>query len=408
MEKVARKKKRRHPIRNLPLKWSVMLYVILCAVFAIGLSLSIASIFTNLQSELYYSYEMERIEEWGIARDELNDDMLEDEAILISRSIYDLKMLEEDAKLYELYGQIAIISVPVISLLCVLLTGIIFYNRKLRQPLQLIDVASARIAAGDLDFSIAYDNRNEMGQLASSLETMRAALQENNQEMWRMMEQRKQLNAAFAHDLRTPLTVLRGYVEYLRTYVPQGRVSEEKLLDRLGMMHAYVTRLEGYTASMSTVQRLEEAQPVPQDVSMAALGKRLQAAADMLRGPHRLRFDRAGGDAVLHVDPDLIGQVLENLVSNAARYAASEICVALSLDGPVLRLTVTDDGPGFSRRTLDKGLVPYNHSKDENVASDHYGLGLYICAVLCARHGGALILPQAEGQSTVTATFHSL
>lgn len=406
MEKV--KKKRRHPIRNLPLKWSFMLYVLLCAVVAISLSLSLAAVFSSLQSDIYYSFQEDFLNSRGLTEDVFeNEELLADDVILVYRAIDSLLMSSDDHDLYEFYGAMSLLSIPLVSLLCILLTGIIFYNRKLKKPLRLIDASSARIAGGDLDFSIQYENHNEMGRLVKSFEIMRAALQENQREMWRMMAQRKQLNAAFAHDLRTPLTVLKGYAEYLKAYVPQKRLPEEKLLSTIDLMAAYVTRLEGYTTSMSSVQKLEEMSPSPQAISFDALCKRLHSAADMLRGVYHLRF-ACDGQGSLSVDPNIITQVLENLVANAARYAATEISVDLRRDGDIVSLAVSDDGPGFPAKVLSKGIAPYNHRDEDHMATDHYGLGLYICSVLCGRHGGTLYLPPAEGISSVTATFHIL
>lgn len=405
MEKVKRKKERRHTLRNLPLKWSFMLYVLVCAIIAITISLLATYWFSSLRSDLYYSYEEKFLDARGLAEDAIQGDAIMDgDTLLIYRTEGNIEMTPEDRQRYVFYNLMVALCIPVISLLCILLTGIIFYNRKLKEPLHLFDDASSRIASGDLDFSVHYDNRNEMGKLARSFETMRSALLENHREMWRMMEQRKQLNAAFAHDLRTPLTVLRGYTEYLQAYVPQKRVSEEKLLSTVQLMHAYVTRLEGYTTSMSNLQNLEEVQPHPKDVSFANLCARLQSAANMLRGTHRLRFD-CEGEGSLCIDPNLVTQVLENLVSNASRYARAEICTNVRLDGKTLRVTVSDDGPGFSAKMLSKGIAPYNRRKDEEALSEHYGLGLYICSVLCERHGGSLALPTMGGSSCIEATF---
>ena len=96
------------------------------------------------------------------------------------------------------------------------LCAALFYRRKLKGPIALLDMASRKIAEKDLDFAIHWDRRDEMGALCASFEEMRRALWENNRVMWRQMEERKRLNAAFAHDLRTPLTVLSGYAGMLR------------------------------------------------------------------------------------------------------------------------------------------------------------------------------------------------
>ena len=99
-----------------------------------------------------------------------------------------------------------------------------------------------------------------MGALCASFEEMRRALWENNRVMWRQMEERKRLNAAFAHDLRTPLTVLRGYAGMLLHDLSEGADPAE-MAQEVGVMDAQVRRLEDYAQAMSSLQRLED-QPV--------------------------------------------------------------------------------------------------------------------------------------------------
>lgn len=102
-----------------------------------------------------------------------------------------------------------------------------------------------------------------MGDLCRTFERTRAQLEQNHRELWRAIEERKRLNAAFAHDLRTPLTVLRGYVDFLGRYVPQGKITEEKLLSTLSTMSHHITRLEQYVATMNEAQRLDDISAKP-------------------------------------------------------------------------------------------------------------------------------------------------
>lgn len=87
--------------------------------------------------------------------------------------------------------------------------ALFFTEAKLETPLCILTTSANRIAENDLDFSIVYDKDDEMGLLCKAFEKMRSALESNNREMWRQMNERKKLNAAFSHDLRTPLTVTK-------------------------------------------------------------------------------------------------------------------------------------------------------------------------------------------------------
>ena len=112
-------------------------------------------------------------------------------------------------------------------------------------------MASRKIAEKDLDFAIHWDRQDEMGALCASFEEMRRALWENNRVMWRQMEERKRLNAAFAHDLRTPLTVLRGYAGMLGRDHAEG-ADPADMAQEVRVMEAQVRRLEDYVQAMSS------------------------------------------------------------------------------------------------------------------------------------------------------------
>lgn len=404
-KRLKKKRQRKHRIRNLPIKWSFMLYVSTCVVIALILIVAQFLFLDGLSSELWSNYApysasvqpAESESEWMTVTDFVNYQIVGvDEELSLEH--------EQFIEKYNLYTTLSILNIPLISFLCIMVTGILFYNRKLKKPLAMIDEASAKIAAGDLDFQVAYDDQNEMGRLVTSFEIMRRALVNNNREMWRKVEQRKCLNAAFAHDLRTPLTVLRGYVEYLQTYVPQGRVTEEKIISTTDVMHAYLTRLEGYTASMSMVQKLEEAEMKPEFIDFELLTQRLRSTADILCRANILHFTAQGGGTVW-IDIDIVSQVLENLVSNASRYAKTAIRVHCHINQEhLLELVVSDDGEGFPDALLQKGIAPYSRLNDEDIHSQHYGLGLYICKTLCNSHGGDLTI-QNDGGAKVIASF---
>ena len=103
------------------------------------------------------------------------------------------------------------IALPVLFFVGALLCAVfLFYRLKLKKPLIILKDATARIMEDDLDFSVEAAAPDELGALCGAFETMRRALLANNQKLWRQAEEQKRLNAAFSHDLRNPLTVLKG------------------------------------------------------------------------------------------------------------------------------------------------------------------------------------------------------
>ena len=285
------------------------------------------------------------------------------------------------------------------------LCGALFYRRKLKQPIALLRAASHKIAASELDFTIRWDRRDEMGALCGSFEKMRAALAESNRAMWQQMEERKRLNAAFAHDLRTPLTVLRGHAGMLREELESGSARPEEMAQDVRVMQAHIQRLEAYVEAMSSLRRLDDIEPRPAPVQVATLAKALEDEAHILCGGKKVALHTAGGGLCLALDQELVTQACENLLANAARYARERVAISVMAADGRLAVTVEDDGPGFTPEGLRKAAEPFYRAEGYS-PQGHLGLGLNICRVICQRCGGELSLSNgAGGGARVRATF---
>ena len=327
---------------------------------------------------------------------------------------------------FEGNDRIAMVILDIIRVWCPFIYGVagsilacfLFYRKRLKKPLNILKKGTEQVSLNNLDFDLTYDSEDELGQLCSSFEKMRMELIHNYEEMWELVENQKQLNAAFAHDLRTPLTVLKGYSDFLSRYLPQGKVSEEKMLDTLRLMSEHLSRLEQYSRTMKGIRSLDEL-PIQKETHTVGgiLGevREVVFALDQI-GDVRILLDGPTGemkDQEVFVDRNVILEVLENLLSNAIRFARSRIEVSLTFEEDhMLFLFVKDDGPGFTEYDLKKALLPYYkehtaESSPEKVAKDpHFGIGLHICRQLCMKHGGELSLANSiEGGAVVSASF---
>ena len=228
--------------------------------------------------------------------------------------------------------------------------------------------------------------------------------------MWRTVEERKRLNAAFSHDLRTPLTVLRGYADFLRNYLPQGKVNEEKLMSTVSTMSINIARLEDYVRLMSEVQKLEDVTVKVQEVEEGILFEQLQATAEMLAKDSGIEFDFINEvrETVISLDDSIVTRVYENLIENAKRYAKRRITVRYQYSAREFRLIVSDDGKGFTDEDLEQVTKPYYRNK-AGADGLHFGLGLYICKVLCEKHGGSISAGNGNnGGAVVIASFSDI
>lgn len=266
-------------------------------------------------------------------------------------------------------------------------------NMSEQHGLQIRHGAASRSSAPDV---------SQTGELCSSFETMRFTLANNFSEMWRQMEERKQLNAAFAHDLRTPLTVLKGYNEILQSN--HDPITKSTAVT----MGKHIFRLERYVDSMSHLRRLEDAQPISDKSNISGYVTAIADSARILceQSGKTLSIQNNISDIPIGIDYTFVSQVNNNLISNAIRYATSKVNITYTSNNDGFYLSVSDNGCGFSKNILSKATNPY-FTEEEN-HSEHFGLGLYICKILCEHHGGYLKIENCSIGAKVTAFFKSL
>lgn len=329
----------------------------------------------------------------------------------------------------------------------IILAVFLFYRKRLARPLSILEGSVEKIRKDDLDFCVSYASRDELGKLCDSVEEMRLELFRDKEEMWRLMERQKELNAAFAHDLRTPLTVLRGYTDFLARYVPEGKLSRKKMQDTFELMSEHLRRLEEYSRTMKGIRSIEEVPFAPEKTTFQSMDRKIEEvvfALNQVRDtkilyrnnmPSSCREGSAeeadsresfaeGTDFretvnpveaepfsdSLYVDDNLVMEVLENLLSNAIRYAGEQIEVMSDYSEKEREwiLAVRDDGPGFSEEQLEKALKPYYKEPEPGGPDEHFGIGLHICRELCKKHGGTLSVANSiRGGAVVTASFRT-
>ena len=310
-------------------------------------------------------------------------------------------------------GQARIINVlqiglPVLSYVAaLLLSSIVFYRLKLKKPLAILQEGAERIMRHDLDFTIEKNANDELGELCDAFETMRLELLKSNRELWRQMEERKRLNAAFSHDLRNPVTVLKGSAAMLQKSFDEGSLMEENVGETISLLKQYTGRIENYIEAMTTAQKLEDLKFSPQPAKWSVLVKELESSLSILGANEgkEVVFSYDGEDRQINVDKYIIHNTAENLTNNALRYAKEKVSIALSCDLGKIIINVSDDGNGFSTDTLNKGTVPFLHDANTEQGA-HFGMGLYICHLLCEKHGGSLALENCPGGAKTTAVFY--
>lgn len=295
---------------------------------------------------------------------------------------------------------------------CFVVTGLlaadlVFYRIKLKKPLAQLHTGAERIMQNDLDFTLHPDSDDELGGLCTAFEEMRLELLKNNRENWSQMEERKRLNAAFSHDLRNPVTVLKGSARMLKKGLLNENLTPQSAAASITLIEEYTERIESYIEAMSSIQRLEQLQCSPRRVRSTVLIRELSDSIQLLGIDSGIRTEEEFEplDEDICIDKAMLFNVAENLIANAMQYASERIKISLNQNAQVIELSVLDDGPGFSKELLQKGAAPFYRGEAVVEAGSHFGMGLYVCRLFCEKHGGFLLLKNTQGGAEVTASF---
>ncbi len=271
-------------------------------------------------------------------------------------------------------------------------------GRRLTRPLREAQVATGRIASGDLAARVPEHEADgeELAGLARSINAMA-----ENLERSRRLE--RQFLLSVSHDLRTPLTSIRGFAEALS----EGRAPDPA--HAAGIIGAEARRLERLVGDLLELAKLD-ARRFSLDVRATDVA---EVVADTAEG-FRPAADAAGVTlTVSHqpgitaaADPDRLAQVLANLVENALKFASGAISVGSGRSDGRVDVWVQDDGPGIPADDLPHVFEPFWHSARSPARQVGTGLGLAIVAELVAAMGGRVGAQAAPGGGTrVTVTL---
>ncbi len=301
-------------------------------------------------------------------------------------------MLSSKAKTAYRASQICMVLLPFLfAVIGIALCAWWFYHRVLEPPITVLMDATTHIQDQDLNFHIIFDGQDELGQLCTAFEKMRQTLYENNRQMWSMLEERRALQASVAHDLRNPISIISGYVEYLQENSRGGTLTDEKLEKALSNLGITAERMGCYTDTMRDLGAIEETQVHPKEVELPDFLQHMVDSLSILFQNTEVVFSCdfhvSKGKAVF--DGELLYRVLENLISNALRFAKRQIQLTFCIEHGILLTTVADDGPGFSDKLLKKKTALFY---SEDTSGKHLGLGLAVSRVLCQKHGGTIEL----------------
>jgi PAS domain S-box-containing protein len=255
------------------------------------------------------------------------------------------------------------------------------------------------ISGKDLDLSIAAAPIESNGIVGAVLVIRDiTALQE-------LDRKKDEFLSVASHELRTPLTTIKGYTQLLAQTV--NELPAEERATYLNAVLGEIDRMMGLISELLDVSRIEtnRLQLEKQPIRWVEFVNR-RANAFRVQNPARtIGFDTSVGETVLHVDPDRMRQVIDNLLSNAMKYSpeSSVVEVRARVEDGYMLTSVIDRGIGIPSDEIPKLFERFHRAR--NVSSRYYGglgLGLYIAKAIVEAHNGAIGVVSEEG---LGATF---
>lgn len=395
-------------IKNLSVRKTIILYMSVSLVCSFLLSAAIVRIAYRTQEQIWWKY---------VDRDKYFE-AIEGENREESEASYYMTdvprppasdMSRMDHGVSEFCDFLETYTVLILSVMGSCVSVLLFYEHKLKIPLGELEQASGRIGQNDLDFQITYVNHDEMGRLCQEFERMREQLARNNQELWRIIEDERELRAAIAHDIRSPLSVLKGYQEMLIDFLPDGTIDTTKAVEMLTESMKQIERMDAFVETMQKMSSLEHRTLLSDRITAGELKKDIQAELVVL-GTDKgktVALDVPETSGIFCGDKEVILEVTENLLSNALRYAKHRVEIDVYVTDAELKICVKDDGHGFMEEA--EKVTKVFHQQNIKDSLKHAGIGMYISRLYCEKHNGKLLLENKEtGGAVVTAVFRRI
>ena len=290
-----------------------------------------------------------------------------------------------------------------------LLTAIVIFGPA-RRRLRALEEAARRLGSGDLSARAPDRGGDEVAAVASAFNAMADDLTRRAEALAASDRARRQLLADVSHELTTPVTAMRGYLETLA--MPELALDETTRARYLGVVADESARLEHMIGDLLDLARLEGGGGafVVEAVPVAHLFARVVARHERAcrEAGVALKTTIGTGADTVRGDPNRLEQALQNLAANAIRYAppgsAIELGAQPAPDGGGVTFTVSDQGPGIAAAHLPHVFDRFYKTDISRADSGGSGLGLSIVKAIIERHGGQVFVSSQPGRTVFRFT----
>lgn len=294
--------------------------------------------------------------------------------------------------------------------LIVFITGIILtiwiYSSVLR-PMNRLAEATKKIADGDLDFTLEAEKDDEFGKLCRDFEQMRIRLKQSAEDRIRDDEESKELISNISHDLKTPITAIKGYVEGIMDGVAD---TPEKMDKYIHTIYNKANDMDRLIAELTTYSRIDTNR-LPYNFSKVNVDEYFTDCVDELsyeldsRNIKLTYFNYTDKDTVIIADAEQLKRVINNIVSNSVKYIGRKqgiLNIRINDEGDFIKVEIEDNGKG-----IDSKDIPYifdrfyrtDSSRNSNQGGS--GIGLSIVKKIIEAHGGKIWATSKPGTGTV-------
>ncbi|MCZ7693444.1 HAMP domain-containing sensor histidine kinase [Mediterraneibacter gnavus] len=309
--------------------------------------------------------------------------------------------LSKENQVYYWCITILMVSLPIAYIIIAsFMVAKLYYKWKLQIPLENLKNGMDYISQQDLDFQIQYSSNDELGQLCDTFEHMKNEIYKSNRKMWNMLQERKALTASVSHDLRTPITVINGYLEYLEKSIERGTLTNETLQTTIKNMTEAADRLKRYVECVKDIQRIEDIEIKKKNYDLKELIANITKEFSILAAQKNKKviIQDFSKSAFILTDKAMLSKILENIFDNALRFSSEKIVFSIKEKEEYLYFSIQDDGVGFTSEELESATSFFFSSSTNG---GNFGIGLSICKILCEKFGGDIFLDNISDHGAI-------
>ncbi len=298
------------------------------------------------------------------------------------------------------------ISVLLILLLTAAMLIIWIYQGIIR-PIKKLEAATLNIQQGNLDFTIETEGKDEISELCASFEEMRKRLKESAEQQMASERENKELISNIAHDLKTPITAVKGYSEGLLDGVADTPEKREKYLRTI---NSKANEMDALLNELTLYSKIDTNR-IPYNFNKLNVAAYFNDCIDELgmdlenKNIGLAYFNYVDNDVMIIADPEQLKRVVNNIIGNSVKYLDKRqglINIRIKDVGDFIQVEIEDNGRGIAAKDLPYVFERfYRADTSRNSATGGSGIGLSIVKKIIEDHGGKIWATSKESVGTV-------